>query len=65
MKEVLLFLNLLFSKYVSVRQVQGAYGAQERSVHEVHEHLSTAAIVHRNGLGKKSIELINDGAQFE
>jgi hypothetical protein len=43
-----------------VRQVQGAYGAQERSVHEVHEHLSTGATSQLStvlGFGKKSTEV--------
>ncbi len=42
-----------------MRQVQGAYGAQERSVHEVHEHLSTEATLQLSTgveFGKKSNE---------
>ena len=36
-------LNRLLSKLAHVRQMQGAYGAQKRSVLSVHEHSSTGA----------------------
>ncbi len=45
--------NRLLLKLAAVKQVQRVYGAQKRSVHEVHEHRSDAAIAHWSKVSKE------------